>query len=1013
MRHLVCLIIGLFACAAAGEAAERTVCASGCQYSNLQTAINEAVAGDAILLRAGQTFTGNVTLKPKSGTAFITIRSDAPDSMLPAPGVRLVPEGRPGANTARSALARLVSQTASAYRNSAIVKTDPGAHHYKLIGIEIDGINSSGDVTLVNLGENNSSQTTASAAPYAIVFDRMWLHGHPVIGAKRGIGLNSRSTDILNSYIEDVFSVPDSQGIAGYNGPGPFRIINNHIEAGAENILFGGADPKIANLVPSDIEIRGNYLTKKLAWRSPVLVAPARPAVTAAAGGSLAAGTHYFKIVAVVVPNIDSVLSAPSAEASVSVAAGGAVQLSWAAVSGAQKYRVYRGSAANGQSVYVETTSRTLTYTGTGEKAGTPPTSGKKWTTKNLLELKNAQRVLIDGNVMEHAWSGFQDGSAVLFTPRNQDNTAPWSVVRDVTFSNNTVRKVGNGVNILGEDYNNPSQQTRDIRIVNNVFDALGGDFGAGKFMIMTSGPANVTVDHNTVLHTGPVTVVDGPTIAGWTFTNNFARHNRYGIYGSGTSAGLNTFNTYFPGWTFAGNVLAAGKATSYPSNNYFPTVAEFDASFVNAAAGDFTLVPTSPYRNRATDGRAIGVDFGALVAAQAAGTTGTPAPNPTPEPSPTPAPTPTPTPTPVTLPEGWQSQDVGAVGAAGSATGSGDAFTVRGEGTDIWGTADEFHFAYRPLSGDGTIVARVASVSGTAAWTKAGVMIRASTTAGSVHGMMLVSVAKGLAFQRRKANGGISTSTAGGAGTAPQWVKLTRSGNSVSAYSSKDGATWKLVATDTIALPADVLIGLAVNGHDELVTATFDHVEVTSGAALPSGWSAGDVGAVGKAGSASHTAGTFTVKGAGADVWGHADALHFAWRTLDGDGEIVARVASNDGTQAWTKVGVMMRQTLDAGSAQAMMLVSTGKGLAFQRRTVTGGASVHTSGGAGTAPKWVKLARAGQVITASVSADGLAWTLVDQDTFSIVGPIQVGLAVSSHSVSSLATATFDNVAIR
>src|SRR5262245_12010742 len=144
MRHLVCLVLCVFACAASSEAADRTVCVSGCAYANLQTAINEAAAGDTILLRAGQAFTGNFTLKVKSGTAFITIKSDAPDASLPAAGVRLIPEGKAGANTQRSALARLVGATGTAAA-SAVIRTEPGAHHYRLQALEIDGVNGTGE----------------------------------------------------------------------------------------------------------------------------------------------------------------------------------------------------------------------------------------------------------------------------------------------------------------------------------------------------------------------------------------------------------------------------------------------------------------------------------------------------------------------------------------------------------------------------------------------------------------------------------------------------------------------------------------------------------------------------------------------------------------------------------------------------------------------------------------------------------------------------------------------------
>ena len=594
---------------------------------------------------------------------------------------------------------------------------------------------------------------------------------------------------------------------------------------------------------------------------------------------------------------------------------------------------------------------------------------------------------------------------------RNQEGSAPNTVVRDITFSNNIVRHVGNGIAMHGYDNLATALQTRDIRIVNNVFEELGGDLGAGRFLVMGNEPANITVDHNTINSVGTLLMVSGRPVVGFRWTNNFARHNTYGIMGSDTAAGFGTLNEYFPGYVVAGNVLAAGKASAYPANNYFPTVLEFIASFINAAAGNYGLVPGSPFHNKGTDGKDIGIDTAAMATAQAAQVTV----EDTSEPPVIIPPDEEPTEPPVippagTLPSGWESDDIGAVGDAGSASAASGLFTVKGAGADIWDAADEFHFAYRTLSGDGAIVARVASLTGVHAWTKAGVMIRANTTAGSAHGLMLVSVG---AFQRRKTNGGVSTSTAGPAGVAPGWVKLTRAGQVISAYSSTNGSTWTLVATETIAMPEDVLVGLAVNGHDVVATATFDNVEVTSGIALPDGWESGDVGTVGKAGNASHTAGTFTVQGAGADIWDNADGLHFVSRTLDGDGEIVARVAGISGLEAWTKVGVMMRQTRDAGSAQAMMLVSVSKGLAFQRRTVTGGMSTNTSGGAGTAPKWVKLTRSGQNITAAVSANGTAWTVVDTDTFSMVGPIEVGLAVSSQDVTRLATGTFDNVTVQ
>ena len=1002
MKRLVSLLV-CFVAAVTGraEAADRTVCASGCQYTTVQAAVDAAVPGDVILLRAGETFFGNVTLRAKSASAteFITIRSSAPDSAFPSATERLIPSGKPGANTSRSALARLVGRTGT-WRATPVIKTEPGAHHYRLQFLEIDTVNNVGYASGVEFGAFNTTQTSLTNIPHTFVVDRVYIHGDPTKGVRRGVVLNSRNTDVLNSYIVDIKHLQDAQAIVGYNGPGPFRIINNHLEATGEVIMFGGADPKIANLVPSDIEIRGNYMTKQLRWRTPVMTPPSSVTATVTTGGALPAGTSYFKVVAMMYAGGEIYRSVPSTEVAVTTGSGAAVRLSWPAVAGADEYFVYRGTTSNGENVYAATPSTSLTFTGTGTTAGTPRTAGTLWTVKNLLEFKNARRVTVAGNLMEHNWSAAQDGTAVLLTPRNQDGTAPWSVVRDITITGNIIRRAASAMRILGEDYNAPSQRTTNIRIVNNVFEVDTSYGGNARFLAMTSQPQNVTVDHNTIFNTGTVMFVDSPPISGFVFTNNLSKHNTYGIDGQETQSGTATLNAFFPGWVFLANVLAGGVASRYPAGNFFPTVAQFDASFVNRAGGNYALVATSPFRNAGTDGRDVGVDMGTVadVAATIGGTSGSGGTEPPPP----------------AVPEGWTSDDVGSTGLAGSATATNGTFTLRAAGTDIWGTTDSFHFVHGTLTGDGSIVARVAGLAGAKPWTKAGVMIRASDDPRAAHGFMLVSAGRGSAFQRRTTTGGTSTSTPGAVVAAPYWVRLTRLGNLIVAAASPNGTTWTEVGRQTIAMPAEVLIGLAATSQDPaaLATATFDHVQITTGANLPDGWESGDIGTVGTAGSTAVSGGTVTVRGAGSDVWGTRDELHYVYTTLDGDGSIIARVATVSGTEAWTKAGVMIRHTLDAGSPQAFMLVSVGKGLAFQRRTVVGGTSTHTSGGSGVAPRWVRLTRSGQTITAAVSVNGTTWTTVGEDGLSMSGPVYVGLAVSSHTRSALATATFDNVRI-
>lgn len=186
--------------------------------------------------------------------------------------------------------------------------------------------------------------------------------------------------------------------------------------------------------------------------------------------------------------------------------------------------------------------------------------------------------------------------------------------------------------------------------------------------------------------------------------------------------------------------------------------------------------------------------------------------------------------PPPTDLPSGWSHVDIGATPIAGDAIHSSGVFTVKGSGADIWGSADAFHYAYRTLDGDGTIVARVTSVQqGIHAWVKAGVMIRASLTADSPHAFLLASAARGMAFQRRAVAGGLSTNTAGTFSTAPRWVKLQRNGNLFSAYESADGVNWTLVGTDTITMGSTVYVGLAVTSHSTgaAATCTFDGVVI------------------------------------------------------------------------------------------------------------------------------------------------------------------------------------------
>jgi hypothetical protein len=181
---------------------------------------------------------------------------------------------------------------------------------------------------------------------------------------------------------------------------------------------------------------------------------------------------------------------------------------------------------------------------------------------------------------------------------------------------------------------------------------------------------------------------------------------------------------------------------------------------------------------------------------------------------------------------------------------------------------------------------------------------------------------------------------------------------------------------------------------------------------ALPAPWLSQDIGAVAATGSASSSSGTFTVTGSGADIWGTADEFRYVYQSASGDCEIKARVVTQQNTDPWAKAGVMIRETLNANSANAMMDITPGNGLNFQYRTTAGGASSPSvSGGAATVPYWIRLVRAGSTFTAYKSTNGSTWTTVSSTTITMGASVYIGLAVTSHLDGTLSTATFDNVA--
>jgi hypothetical protein len=336
------------------------------------------------------------------------------------------------------------------------------------------------------------------------VIDRCYIHGFDTQDVQRGVSLNSAHTTISNSYISDIHGVGfDTQAIGGWNGPGPFEILNNHLEAAGENIMFGGADPASPDMIPSGITIRDNYVIKPLSW-----------------------------------------------------------------------------------------------------KVGHPSYTGKHWTVKNLLELKNAKDVTIDRNIFENNWTDGQAGIPILFTVRNQEGSAPYSIVEKVRFTNNVVKGAEGGVNLLGTDNEKPSQQSSQVVIENNLFVDIRGPF------LTMNGYPQVTVSHNTHFQTGNIMILHGRISQIFVYRDNLTIRGPkgYGVFGDATGEGTVALGKFTPNAIFQKNVVAGADSSLYPKDNFFPSPDR--VGFMDYEKGDYRLAPASAYRKSSSDGKPAGCDW-------------------------------------------------------------------------------------------------------------------------------------------------------------------------------------------------------------------------------------------------------------------------------------------------------------------------------------------------------------------------------------------------------------------
>jgi len=524
---------------------------------DFQSALNNANCGDTITLQAGATFTGVFTFPAKAcdDNHWIIVRTSASDSALPAEGSRLTPcyagvsslPGRPDLHCASTA--NVVAKVLMPAEGLGPIVFATGSNHYRLVGLEITRASGSGIVYSL-------SSIASGGTANNLILDRVWLHGTAHDETNKGLALiGSSYVSVIDSFLTDLHciaisgSCTDASTISGGTGNpvGPFKIVDNFLEASGENILFGGAQ---SATTPAAIEIRQNHFFKPLTWMK-------------------------------------------------------------------------------GQPGYV------------GGSNGNP------FIVKNFLELKNAQRVLIEANIMEDSWGGFsQKGYGIVLTPKNQasgtsSNLCPNCFVVDVTIRYNTISHVGGGLEIANGLSDNGGAALEGQRY--SIHDLSVDDIdpvkyaGSGRLAEIATGLGapllqNVSINHVTAFPpAGLFTiggVAGGAKMLNFIFTDSLVTTGSYPVWSTGGGTAncayydkpLTTFTACFSPYSFAHNALIAAPSSfpssAWPAGNLFSTSATA-AQFVNynnGNGGDYHLLSSSPYKNAASDGKDLGADIDTIL---------------------------------------------------------------------------------------------------------------------------------------------------------------------------------------------------------------------------------------------------------------------------------------------------------------------------------------------------------------------------------------------------------------
>jgi hypothetical protein len=541
-------------------------------------ALNRAACGDTVELEAGATFDGSFDLPSKrcDDAHWIIIRTSSADSSFPKEGTRIAPcyagvpdlPGRPSFTCPSTQ--NVMVRIGGSRGQGRIIGTDAGANHYRFIGVEIadTGANGPGGgfYDLVNLKKADH-----------IVFDRCWIHGSPTGEDVKGLDFESSSyIALVDSFVSDIHSKTsaygaDSSAVGSVTGTGPVKIVNNYLEAAGAAILWGGGG---ADTTLADIEFRRNHVFKPLVW--------------------------------------------------------------W------HKH---------------------------------PSFFGTQFAVKNLYETKNSVRELVEGNIFENNWAQSQKGTAILLYPKNQTGWCPSCIVHDLTFRYNIIRHTVNGIGISasyattcrGEAGNGTghcrflSGPVYNVNIHDNVLEDINtktfapGDCCTNGWLWSigtdqeTNWPHDVVIEHNTgfPVGSGILSTPDGPEmqVQNFTFRNNLVGSGDFGFRAVppgggrptclGPDGATGTLERCFGNsWILTNNVIVQTNdkprlpGDPYPKTphcgalksceQFFPKdwKAVGFVDFRNGDGGDYHLSPSSHYRKAGSDGKDIGADIDAVLAA-------------------------------------------------------------------------------------------------------------------------------------------------------------------------------------------------------------------------------------------------------------------------------------------------------------------------------------------------------------------------------------------------------------